>query len=99
MECSVSWVTMTFEATDSCKHDGFLFFRWSELLNNSSTIAASGQWQNEGANMLFNTVNRGTHATVIKVEAFFQLLPFYVYSIVVQADILKFHISTEAKQK
>ena len=44
-------------------------------MNNSSSTAASGQWQNEGANMLFNAVNRGTHATVIKVEAFFQLYP------------------------
>ena len=66
---------MTFEATDFCKHDGFLFFRWSELLNNSSSIAASGQWQIEVANMLFNAVIRGTHATVIKLEAFFQLYP------------------------
>ena len=38
-------------------------------------VAASGQWQIEGANMLFNTVIRGTHATVTKVEAFFQLYP------------------------
>ena len=45
---------------------------WRELLNN---VAATGQWQNEVANMLFNTVIRGTHATVIKVEAFFQLYP------------------------
>ena len=44
-------------------------------MNNSSSIAASGQWQIEVANMLFNAVIRGTHATVIKVEAFFQLYP------------------------
>ena len=65
-------------------------------MKNSSITAASDQWQNEGANMLFNAVTRGTHATVIKVEAFFQLLPFYVYSIVVQADTMKCHIRTEA---
>ena len=68
-------------------------------MSNSSITAASDQWQNEGANMLFNAVNRGTHATVIKGEAFFQLFPSYVYSIVVQADTMKCHISTEAKQK
>ena len=65
-------------------------------MNNSSSTAATGQWQNEGANKIFNAVILGTHATEIKVEAFFQLLPFYVYSIVVQADTMKCHISTEA---
>ena len=65
-------------------------------MNNSSITAASGQWQNEVANMLFNAVIRGTHATVIKVEAFFQLFPSYVYLIVVQADTMKYHMSTEA---
>ena len=45
---------------------------WRELLNN---VAATGQSQHEVANMLFNAVIRGTHATVIKVEAFFQLYP------------------------
>ena len=67
-------------------------------MNNSSITAATGQWQDEVANMLFNTVIHGTHATVIKVEAFFQLLPFYVYSIVIQAYTLKYHMSTEAEQ-
>ena len=52
--------SMTFEATDICKHDGFLFFQWSELLNKSASTAATGQWQDEGANMLFNAMNRGT---------------------------------------
>ena len=65
-------------------------------MKNSSITAASGQWQIEVANMLFNAVIRGTHATVIKVEAFFQLLPSSVYSIVVQADTMKCHMSTEA---
>ena len=67
---------------------------WRELLNN---VAATGQWQNEVANMLFNTVIRGTHATVIKVPIFSNFTPLrYVYSIVVQADTLKCHMSTEA---
>ena len=29
IKCCISWISMTFKATDFCKHDGFLFFQWS----------------------------------------------------------------------